>query len=46
MAKNDEKGKPNPEVKDNGDGTKTLIYRQTEDQKEQEALERKLTGKK
>ena len=43
MANNGKDEKPNPEVKDNGDGTKTLTYRQTEEQKKQDALREELT---
>ena len=43
MAKDE---KPNPDKKDNGDGTVTLTYRQTQEQKDRQAVEDKLDGKK
>ena len=43
MSKKDDK--PNPEVKDNGDGTKTLTYRETEEQKRVREASEKAQGK-
>lgn len=43
MAKNND-DRPNPERKDNGDGTVTLTYRETEEQRKQRELEEKLAA--
>lgn len=37
--------KPNPTVQDNGDGTVTLTYRQTEDQKRIQEASEKAAGR-